>query len=30
MDKALFCAEPADGLITAGALVRPEKKAGVC
>ncbi len=26
MDKALFCADPLTGLITAGALVRPEKK----
>lgn len=30
MDKALFCADPITGLITAGALVRPDKKlAGV-
>jgi putative nucleotidyltransferase with HDIG domain len=30
MDKALFCADPLTGLITAGALVRPDKKlAGV-
>jgi putative nucleotidyltransferase with HDIG domain len=26
MDNALFCADPLTGLITAGALVRPEKK----
>ncbi len=26
MDKALFCADPVTGLITAGALIRPEKK----
>ena len=26
MDKALFCSDPLTGLITAGALVRPEKK----
>jgi putative nucleotidyltransferase with HDIG domain len=26
MDKALFCADPVTGLITAAALVRPEKK----
>lgn len=26
MDKALFCADPLTGLITAAALVRPEKK----
>ena len=26
MDKALFCADPLTGLITASALVRPEKK----
>jgi putative nucleotidyltransferase with HDIG domain len=26
IDKALFCADPLTGLITAGALVRPEKK----
>jgi putative nucleotidyltransferase with HDIG domain len=26
MDKALFCADPLTGLITAGALVRPDKK----
>lgn len=26
MDKALFCADPITGLITAGALVRPDKK----
>jgi putative nucleotidyltransferase with HDIG domain len=26
MDKALFCADPITGLITAAALVRPEKK----
>lgn len=30
LDKALFCADPITGLITAGALVRPDKKlAGV-
>ncbi|MBN1664935.1 MAG: HDIG domain-containing protein [Deltaproteobacteria bacterium] len=30
MDKALYCADPLTGLITAGALVRPDKKlAGV-
>jgi len=30
MDKALFCADPLPGLITATALVRPDKKlAGV-
>jgi predicted hydrolase (HD superfamily) len=30
MDRALFCADPLTGLITAGALVRPDKKlAGV-
>jgi predicted hydrolase (HD superfamily) len=30
MDKALFCADPLTGLITAAALVRPDKKlAGV-
>lgn len=30
LDKALFCADPVTGLITAAALVRPEKKiAGV-
>ncbi len=30
LDKALFCADPLTGLITAGALVRPDKKlAGV-
>ena len=30
MDKALFCADPLTGLITAGALVRPDRKlAGV-
>jgi putative nucleotidyltransferase with HDIG domain len=30
MDKALFCTDPLTGLITAGALVRPDKKlAGV-
>jgi putative nucleotidyltransferase with HDIG domain len=30
MDKALFCADPLTGLITAGALIRPDKKlAGV-
>ena len=28
MDKALFCADPLTGLITAAALVRPEKKLG--
>jgi len=26
LDKALFCTDPLTGLITAGALVRPEKK----
>jgi putative nucleotidyltransferase with HDIG domain len=26
MDKGLFCADPVTGLITAGALIRPEKK----
>ena len=26
MDKALYCADPVTGLITAGALIRPEKK----
>jgi putative nucleotidyltransferase with HDIG domain len=26
MDKALFCTDPLTGLITAGALIRPEKK----
>ena len=26
LDKALFCADPLTGLITAGALVRPDKK----
>ena len=26
MDKALFCVDPLTGLITAGALVRPDKK----
>jgi putative nucleotidyltransferase with HDIG domain len=26
MDKALLCADPLTGLITAGALIRPEKK----
>jgi putative nucleotidyltransferase with HDIG domain len=26
MDKALFCTDPLTGLITAGALVRPERK----
>jgi predicted hydrolase (HD superfamily) len=30
LDKALFCADPLTGLITAAALVRPDKKlAGV-
>ena len=29
MDKALFCADPLTGLITAAALVRPEKKLAV-
>jgi putative nucleotidyltransferase with HDIG domain len=29
MDKALFCADPVTGLITAGALIRPEKKLSV-
>ena len=28
MDKALFCTDPLTGLITAAALVRPEKKLG--
>jgi len=28
LDKALFCADPLTGLITAGALVRPDKKLG--
>jgi uncharacterized protein len=28
MDKALFCADPVTGLITASALVRPDKKLG--
>ncbi len=28
MDKALLCADPLTGLITAGALIRPEKKLG--
>jgi putative nucleotidyltransferase with HDIG domain len=28
MDKALFCADPLTGLITAAALVRPDKKLG--
>ena len=26
MDKALFCSDPLTGLITAGALIRPDKK----
>ena len=26
MDKALFCTDPLTGLVTAGALIRPEKK----
>ncbi|APV44427.1 HDIG domain-containing protein [Dehalogenimonas formicexedens] len=26
MDKALYCADPVTGLITAGALIRPEKR----
>ena len=26
LDKALFCADPLTGLITAGALIRPDKK----
>ncbi len=26
LDKALYCADPLTGLITAGALIRPEKK----
>ena len=26
LDKALFCADPLTGLVTAGALVRPDKK----
>lgn len=29
MDKALFCADPLTGLITAAALIRPEKKLAV-
>ncbi len=29
MDKALFCADPLTGLVTAGALIRPEKKLAV-
>jgi putative nucleotidyltransferase with HDIG domain len=29
MDKALFCADPLTGLITAGALIRPEKTLAV-
>lgn len=29
MDKALYCADPVTGLITAGALIRPEKKLDV-
>jgi predicted hydrolase (HD superfamily) len=29
LDKALFCADPVTGLITAGALIRPEKKLSV-
>lgn len=29
MDKALYCADPVTGLITAGALIRPEKKLAV-
>ncbi|PPD58987.1 HD domain-containing protein [Dehalogenimonas etheniformans] len=29
MDKALYCADPVTGLITAGALIRPEKKLSV-
>ena len=28
LDKALFCADPLTGLITAAALVRPDKKLG--
>lgn len=29
MDKALYCADPVTGLITAGALIRPEKQLAV-
>ena len=29
MDKALYCADPVTGLITAGALIRPEKRLSV-
>jgi putative nucleotidyltransferase with HDIG domain len=29
IDKALFCADPVTGLITAGVLIRPEKKLSV-
>ena len=29
MDKALYCADPVTGLLTAGALIRPEKKLSV-
>ena len=29
MDQALYCADPLTGLITAGALIRPEKKLAV-
>ena len=29
MDKALYCTDPVTGLITAGALIRPEKKLAV-
>lgn len=29
LDKALFCADPLSGLITAAALVRPDKLAGL-
>ena len=29
IDKALYCADPVTGLITAGALIRPEKKLSV-
>jgi predicted hydrolase (HD superfamily) len=29
IDKALYCADPVTGLITAGALIRPEKKLSI-
>jgi predicted hydrolase (HD superfamily) len=29
LDKALFCADPLSGLITAAALVRPDKLSGL-